>query len=186
LLAAGRTCRYDCCRAAAPANDRTTCSSTGSDKYKQNEFIDVAWRACDRLISSRKYSGKELALLLRTRGYWSHQKGDFDTALADFDRAISLEPNNVENYDYRADTWLAKGELDRAIADHDRAIRINPRYIEGYCGRGSVYEKKGQIDLAIADYKAALALPAKDRNDEWAQNRARERLKALGAGAPSG
>ncbi len=164
---------------AAPGDDRTTCFSTGSDDYKRAEFIEVGLRACHRLITSGKFSGTGLANLLRARGYWNHQKKDLDAALADFNRAIQLDPKHVEGYDYRADVWTDKGELDRAIADHDMAIRIDPTYAAAYYTRGRVYETKGQIDRAVADYNAALSAPARDRTGEWAHRGARTRLQEL-------
>ncbi len=164
---------------AAPAGDRATCFSTGTDDYKRNEFIDVGLSACHRLITSGRYTGVDLANLLRARGYWYHQKKDLDTALADFNRAIQLDPKHVEGYDYRADVWTDKGELDRAIADHTMAIRIDPTYAAAYYTRGRVYETKGQIDRAVADYNAALSAPARDRTGEWAHRGARARLQEL-------
>jgi tetratricopeptide (TPR) repeat protein len=163
---------------AGPADDNTVCFSLGSDDYKKPEFIDRGLNACTRLIGRRTGTGQAAAY--RARGYWKHQKGDLDTALADYDIAINMDPQNVEGYDYRADVYQDRGELDRAIADYNMSIRINPTYAAAYYSRGRVYEKQGRTDQAAADYNSALSAPATDRIAEWAHRGARARLQELG------
>ena len=45
-------------------------------------------------------------------------------ALADYDKAIRLNPKNAAYYNNRRDAWLAKGDLARAIADANEARRL--------------------------------------------------------------
>ncbi len=163
---------------AGPADDTTVCFSLGSDDYKKPEFIQTGLNACTRLIGRR--TGTSQAAAYRARGYWKHQKGDLDAALADYDISIKMDPKHVEGYDYRADVYQDKGQLDRAIADYNMSIRINPTYAAAYYSRGRVYEKQGKIDLAVADYNSALSAPPTDRIAEWAQRGAQARLKDLG------
>ncbi len=163
---------------AGPADDTTVCFSLGSDDYKKPEFINTGLNACTRLIGRR--SGTSQAAAYRARGYWKHQKGDLDAALADYNISIKMDPKHVEGYDYRADVYQDKGELDRAISDYNMSIRINPTYAAAYYSRGRVYEKQGKIDLAVADYNSTLSAPPTDRIAEWAQRGAQARLKDLG------
>lgn len=163
---------------AGPADDTTVCFSLGSDDYKKPEFIDRGLNACTRLIGRR--TGTSQAAAYRARGYWKHQKGELDAALADYNVSIRLDPQNVEGYDYRADVYQDQGQLDRAISDYNMSIRINPTYAAAYYSRGRVYEKQGRIDEAVADYHSALSAPAKDRIAEWAHRGAQARLKELG------
>jgi tetratricopeptide (TPR) repeat protein len=51
---------------------------------------------------------------------------DHDHAVADYSKAISLDPNNDELYVYRGWEYSAKGDYDRAIADYSESIRLNP------------------------------------------------------------
>jgi len=90
-------------------------------------------------------------------------KGDYDLAIADYDRAIELRPDYVEAYINRGTTYISKGDYDRAIADFDRAIELRPNGNDAYYNRGSAYCHKGNYDLAIADYDRAIELrPAAD------------------------
>jgi tetratricopeptide (TPR) repeat protein len=176
--------------AASPAlaqseKDRATCFSLNSENYKDPQFWDKGLAACNKFVASKKYSGRQLAFYLRARAAWLHKKGDLDGALREYGRAIELDPNHVEGYDYRADVWQEKGNLERAIAEYSQAIRIDPTYAAAYYSRGLVYEKMGNLDRAKEDYNASLVVPAKNRIGEWAHQQAQKRLDQLASGSPS-
>ncbi len=86
------------------------------------------------------------------------EKTDFDRAIADFDRAIWLDPKDVVSYNSRGRTWGMKGEYDKAIADFDEAIRINPLDDESFFCRGLVWLDKKEHDKAIADFHEAIRI----------------------------
>ena len=60
----------------------------------------------------------------------------FDSAIADFTKAIELKPNNDSAYTNRGSAHYEKAEFDRAIADFTKAIEINPRSALAYCNLG--------------------------------------------------
>ena len=87
----------------------------------------------------------------------SKQKtGDWDGALADYNRAIELNPRYTEAYNNRGNIRSKKGDADGAIADFDRALEIDPQHTKSYNNRGSAKEKKGDLTGAIADYTRAI------------------------------
>ena len=61
----------------------------------------------------------------------------FDKALADYTKAIELEPSNVEYYLARAQFHGHQGP-DEALRDYTKAIELDPSCWEAYEGRGSV------------------------------------------------
>lgn len=163
----------------AQEKDRATCFSLGSENYKDKDKFDPGLNACSRMINSGAYKGKVLAAMYRARGSWKQKKGELESSLADYGIAISLEPNNVESFDYRADVYQQQGDFDKALADYDRASKIDPTYAAAYFSRGQVYEKKGDVAKARIEYNKAIAVPTKDRIAKWAQDNAQARLKAL-------
>ncbi len=88
-------------------------------------------------------------------GTEKHKSGDYDGAIADFDSAIAIEPNNVEAVVNRALCKQDKGDHLGAITDWDRALELKPDDGGWYVNRGMVKESMGDIDGAIADFSQA-------------------------------
>jgi lipoprotein NlpI len=137
---------------------------------------DEAIAGCARAIASGRYEGKGLADLYRSRGLAWGRKRDFDRAIADYDRAIQLDPKYAFAYNNRGEAWRNRGDLDRAIADFNEAIRLDPRYWFAYDNRGDARREKGDLDSAIADFSEAIRLSPpkfrdafayKSRGDAW-------------------
>ena len=154
----------------AAADDRNACEEGSGD---------AAIAACSRAIASGQFAGLELAKLHTNRGVELKRKGDLDGAIADYDHAIRLNPDDHFAFNNRGNTWRDKGDLDRAIADYTEALRLDPGYTAVYINRGLVYERRNDLALARADYQAALARPPKYNNGRGGQEMARRRLREL-------
>jgi len=88
-------------------------------------------------------------LKLRNRNY--------DEAIADFSRAISLEPSNSGYYLIRANAKERKRDYAGAIADYTRAIEFaREDKAVLYVIRAEAREQTGDLDGAIADYTRAI------------------------------
>ena len=159
------------------------CYSLGAydNSNEDPKAIEPAIRACNTLLKRPEYKAapKRLATVFGNRAVWKTRKGDLDGAIADYNEAGKLDPNNVELYDYRADVWKLKGDLARAIEEYDHATRIDPAYAAAYYSRGRIYEDRGEIDRARSEYNAALATPPRDRIAEWAHKMAKAALERL-------
>src|SRR5206468_655911 len=85
-----------------------------------------------------------------------------DDAIADFDRALQLDPKDATAYINRGLTKQTKGDLDGAVADYNRALELNPKdaiaYTTAYNARGLAKQTKGDLDGAVADYNRVLEL----------------------------
>lgn len=84
------------------------------------------------------------------------EKGQYDLAIADYSKAISMDPTYAIAYNNRGAAYFEKGQYDLAMRDVNKAIELNPKYAEAYHNRGYIYDNKGQYDLAIADYSKAI------------------------------
>src|SRR5947209_14999987 len=96
------------------------------------------------------------------RGIARKAKGDLDGAIADYDRAISLNPTYALAYYNRGIARGDKGDLNGAIADYTKAVELNPDYVSAYYNRGNVRRERGELDEAVADYTKASALNPSD------------------------
>jgi tetratricopeptide (TPR) repeat protein len=86
--------------------------------------------ACSRSINSGKWEGHDQAVNYFNRGNAYHDKGDNDRAIADYARAISIDPKFAIPYYNRGLIYNKKGDYDRAIADYTQAIGVDPRYAD--------------------------------------------------------
>ena len=77
---------------------------------------------------------------------------DLATALADFGKAIELEPSNTEYLTHRAHCLSDMKMYDEAIADLTRAIAIDPAW-PTYFSRARMKLEMGDREGACTDYK---------------------------------
>jgi lipoprotein NlpI len=95
------------------------------------------------------------------RGVAEKANGDFEGAIADYNRAIELDPKYAAAYSNRGNAKQAKGDLDGAIADCNRAIELDPKDAVAHKNRGVAKKSKGDLKGAIADYTRAIELDPK-------------------------
>jgi len=56
----------------------------------------------------------------------------YDLALVDFTKAIELNPNYADAYNYRGLIYYNQSKYDLALADYTKAIELNPNYVAAY------------------------------------------------------
>jgi tetratricopeptide (TPR) repeat protein len=110
----------------------------------------------------------------RTRADGYIAKGDLDSAIADYNKAIELRSGEPSVYLNRGTAFLKKNNYDLSIVDFSKVIELNPKEPAAYLNRGNSYEKKGEIKKALDDYQKAVDL---DGNNEAAKN-SLQRLQA--------
>jgi len=81
----------------------------------------------------------------------------YPEALADFTKAIELDPKNTDALGTRAMFYVLTGKFALADADADAALAINPRHIFALRAKGAIAEKNGDSDGLIAAANALLA-----------------------------
>jgi Flp pilus assembly protein TadD len=88
---------------------------------------------------------------------WDNQ-GNYDQAIANYNQAICICPDDAVAYNNRGYDWYMKGKLDKAIADYNQALVLCPKYATVFSNRGVAWDAKGEQDRALADYNEALAV----------------------------
>ena len=132
-----------------------------------------------RLVPAKPLSKGKQSISAETYLRWGSRKyelGLYQSAIADYDKAIQLKPNNDLAYYGRG---MAKDDLGQhfaAIADYDTAIRLKPDFAYAYQGRGIAKNNLGQHFAAIADYDTAIRLKPDYANAYYNRGNAKARL----------
>lgn len=82
-------------------------------------------------------------------------------AIADYTKAIDLDPRYSAAFNNRGICRESQQDLDGAIADYTRAIELDPRFAEAFNNRGGLRNKRGDLDGAMADFTRAIELNGK-------------------------
>jgi len=96
------------------------------------------------------------------QGDYDFDQGNCDRAIADYSRAMALDPEEPAAYNNRAYAYMAQQNYAAALPDLDEAIALRPDYVNALMNRGDIYNFYYHIDYdkALADYDRVLALHA--------------------------
>jgi tetratricopeptide (TPR) repeat protein len=116
--------------------------------------------ACSEVLRS---APKDLGQLLRLdnvyfkRGIAYASTRNFDRAIADYAKAIEIDPGNALAYLNRGIAYSITRAADRAVSDYTKTIEIDPMVAEAYYRRALEHIGKND-DLARQDIAKAVAL----------------------------
>jgi tetratricopeptide (TPR) repeat protein len=96
------------------------------------------------------------------RGAAFMARRDFPRAIADFNRAVELEPAVAKHFTDRAAARLANREPILAMADLGEALKLKPDDVASLLTRGRLYLVTHDEPRARADFDAALRLSPAD------------------------
>jgi len=108
---------------------------------------------------------KAQALAYYERGNAQLDQRDNAAAVADYTKALDLDPTNARAFNNRALAYAALGQPDQALADYAAAIRIDPTYTRAYQNRLHLLEQRGDLKGMAADYERLAALEPKNAAD---------------------
>lgn len=108
----------------------------------------------------------------------SHSQEDFEGAIADFSRAIELDPDRAETYNYRGTSYFWLKQFQKALADYNRALDLDPKMTLTYYNRGYVRIELGDEAGAIEDFRQGAAL-SKQEGDTISEQEALKIIQDL-------
>jgi tetratricopeptide (TPR) repeat protein len=127
------------------------------------EAADRAIAACTHILDM-KSERPNYAMALRNRCGIKYTAGDYDGALEDCNRAISMDARSAIGYERRGHVLVMKDENKRAMSDYDEAIRLDPRNAYALNARGHLKQRLG--DNAGGDADIARAKQIKPDIDD--------------------
>jgi lipoprotein NlpI len=97
-------------------------------------------------------------LAYNNRGIAFEDQGRFNDALADFNKALTMNPSYVNAYYNRGKTLDAMGERDAAIADYNKVLDLNPRNYFACNNLGVLFGKAGSFRIAMEYFNRAITI----------------------------
>ncbi len=157
----------------------------GNAAYREGRY-EQAVEFFTSAIVSGELDVEALAIAYNNRGVAYDQLGDYDRAVADYQEALSLKPDdtmarrNLRVVLVRRGVALANtGEYQRALTDLSRAIELGPDKAIAWLRRAQVRMESGDLEGAAADLVEARRLAPGDEEIV----RAERRLARLGEAA---
>jgi tetratricopeptide (TPR) repeat protein len=81
--------------------------------------------------------------------------GEMDPAIADFEKAVDLDPSLAPAYTSLGSIYRDRGDRQRALDEYSKSIAI-ARNVDALYERGEMYEAAGEHQKAIDDFTSAI------------------------------
>ncbi len=141
--------------------------------------IEESLKVCDKLIAEKGHLLRDYIQSYENRGDLYMRKGQFDTAMQNYDQAVALltkatkftrsmfdksTPTSVDSisassvFYQRGIAWSTRGQNQRAVDDFTKALQYYDGDSQAYVRRARAYQGMSQFDRAIQDLDKAVSL----------------------------
>jgi tetratricopeptide (TPR) repeat protein len=117
---------------------------------------DVRIRGCTELLMRPGLSEDERAVAYAMRALGYSLKGQYQTAIRDYDEAITLSPNYAIALNNRAWAYFKWGKPAEGLPDVEKSLRIDPMSGHSYDTRAHIKQWLGDPAQALRDYEKAM------------------------------
>lgn len=130
-------------------------------------YADAYWQMGHLVMERGNYNPQEAisyfdqAIALNTsqmanaysgRGIAYYAQGDYKAAIADYDRALAIDPLNASAYSGKASIQKLTGSYEDAMRNFLRSVYVDSAYAFQYLGIGNILLVSGHTELADSFY----------------------------------
>ena len=120
-----------------------------------SEDLERRIQGCTELIDRRDQS-IDLSYAYAMRGLAFSIKGQYDTAIRDYDAAIALKPDFAIALNNRAWAYFRWGKAAAALPDVEKSLQLNASSPHAFDTRAHIRHALGDPEGALSDYYSAL------------------------------
>ena len=113
----------------------------------------------------------------RDEGIQAFEAGDYERALAAFNKAIDIENDNIDQYFNLAATYLQLNRFEDAIATYDEIIALDHDNEKAYRFRAVAYKELNQFEEAIAKLDQSVSVDPTNANVYYDRGEIKYNLK---------
>ena len=132
--------------------------------------LGAGWSVYDYISGAPERAAKEVQAGMNLMA-----PGNYQNAIAHFDRAVAIWPQFADAYFQRGVAYQSLKQPDRAMADFDRALDYNPAMAHAYDAQGSIYRARGDFQSAMRAFAKAIEI-APDADAYFERGQAYESL----------
>jgi predicted O-linked N-acetylglucosamine transferase (SPINDLY family) len=121
--------------------------------YNAGSLVE-AEQICQQLVSAKHdfFDAHHLLAIVQSK------LGRRNDALASFDRALLVQPNNAQALNNRGITLKELKRFDEALASYDSALTVRPDFAEALFNRGNTLHELKRLDEALVSYDRSLKI----------------------------
>jgi len=121
-----------------------------------SEDIDRRIEGCTALIERRDNSLTDLSMAYAMRALAFSLKGRYDTAVRDYDTAISMKPDFAVALNNRAWAYFRWGKPEVGLPDVEKSLELSPTSPHALDTRAHIRQALGDAKGALQDYDKAV------------------------------
>jgi len=154
---------------ADPDSPLTFAALAEAQWFKYYASRDRVW--LDRATESARQAGlrnPDLAPVHRIAGLLLYNSGWYEQAVAEYSRAIELEPGSGAAYRRLGQAYERNNQLSEALAAYTRAIAVDPQDYRSYQALGSFYFERANYGEAVKHLRKEVDLAPEEPNAHFA------------------
>lgn len=150
--------------AALPDDPRSKPLAADNGRVWTDDFSNlmeaIQWHSTWRQLQPAAWwkSATNEAAFCNALGIVLGKQGRVDEAIAQFRKAVRIDPSLADARSNLALALQKAGKLDEALAQCREALQINPNFAEGHYNLGCVLFQRGEVEEALHEFQEALRI----------------------------
>lgn len=110
--------------------------------------LNLYYQLATRALPEEALSPQARQDASRRDGYLAYQEGDYDAAIAHWNRWLEADPHSAEALSLIGRAWIQKGDLEQGLEYCTRSLEAGPGQIHMVIRRAELLERMGRSDEA--------------------------------------